>query len=161
MLAVQKAPPFSASPLSVASSINYFFLKEVDSILFSAIQTICPFPSQVKLDFTHKDPNPEMIFQLCFNLSHYIQVTATPDDLELKYTDLLFQCITIIQTITSSTTHSLSSKQKASWQWLENTLYHTTSTFSIDSLLPLKFSMLPLPSSYGYLRIHKKHSYAL
>ncbi|KAG1777573.1 hypothetical protein EV702DRAFT_1045313 [Suillus placidus] len=133
VLAIQRALPLPASPPSAAPSIssskdrNYFFLKKIDLILFSATQT----------------------------------VAATPDDSELKYTGPLFQCLTAIQIITSGTTHTLSGEQKASWQWLEDTLYHATSTFSIDSLLPLEFSMLDLPSSYGYLCIHTKHSHAL
>jgi hypothetical protein len=122
---------------------------------------VCPFPSEVKPDFTHEDPDPENIFDLRFNLSRYIQVAATPDDSELKYTGPLFQRLSTIRIVSSGTTHTLSGEQKASWQWLENTLHHAASTFSIDSLLPLEFSMLPLPSSYGYLRNHKKHSHAL
>ncbi|KAG1781315.1 hypothetical protein EV702DRAFT_1193494 [Suillus placidus] len=102
VLAIQRAQPLPAPPMSAAPSIssskdrNYFFLKKVDLILFSATQTVCPFPSQVKLDFTHEDPDPETIFQLCFNLSRYIQVAATPDDSELKYTGPLFQHLATI-----------------------------------------------------------------
>ncbi|KAG2030697.1 hypothetical protein BDR03DRAFT_1016847 [Suillus americanus] len=154
-------PPPAPPSISCSKDRNYFYLKEVDSILFSAMQTVCPFPSEVKPDFTHEDPDPENIFDLRFDLSRYIQVAATPDDSELKYTGLLFQRLATIQIVSSGSTHSLSGEQKASWKWLENTLHHAASTFSIDSLLPLDFSMLPLPSSYGYLRNHKKASHAL
>ncbi|KAG1853413.1 hypothetical protein F4604DRAFT_1933307 [Suillus subluteus] len=154
-------PPPAPPSISCSKDRNYFYLKEVDSILFSATQTVCPFPSEVKPDFTHEDPDPENIFNLRFDLCHYIQVAATPDDSELKYTGPLFQRLATIQIVSSGSTHSLSGEQKASWKWLENTLHHAASTFSIDSLLPLDFSMLPLPSSYGYLRNHKKASHAL
>ncbi|KAG1839809.1 hypothetical protein DFJ58DRAFT_733149 [Suillus subalutaceus] len=73
--------------------------------------------------------------------SRYIQVAATPDNSELKYTGPLFQCLATIQIVSSGSTHSPSGGQKASWRWLENTLHHATSTFSIDSLLPLDFSI--------------------
>jgi hypothetical protein len=57
--------------------------------------------------------------------------------------------------------HTLCAKQKASWKWLEDTLHHTTSTFTIGSMLPMEFAMLPLQSLYSYLRVHKKQAHAL
>ncbi|KAG1744237.1 hypothetical protein EDB19DRAFT_1906801 [Suillus lakei] len=96
--------PIIACTHAVCSSFNFmlqgqklFLPEEVDSILFLAMQTVCPFPSQVKPDFTHEDPDPKKIFQLRFNLSRYIQVTATPDDSELKYMGPLFQRLATIQ----------------------------------------------------------------
>lgn len=122
---------------------------------------MCPYPSQVKQDFSHEDPDIETVFKLRFNLSRYIQVAATPDDSELKYTGPLFQRLATIQIVGSGTSHTLCAEQKASWKWLEDTLHHAASTFAIDSLLPMEFAMLPMPSSYGYLRVHKKHAHAL
>ncbi|KAG2030619.1 hypothetical protein BDR03DRAFT_1016957 [Suillus americanus] len=59
------APPPPAPPLcSFPKDRNYFYLKDVDWILFSAMQTMCPFPSQIKPDFTHDNPNIKTIFQL-------------------------------------------------------------------------------------------------
>jgi hypothetical protein len=107
----------------------------------------------------HEDLDIETVFKLCFNLSRYIQVAATPDDSELKYISPLFQCLATIQIVGSGMAHTLCAKQKASWKWLENTLHHTTSTFAIDSMLPMEFAMLRLPSLY--LRVHKKHVHAL
>ncbi|KAG1875686.1 hypothetical protein F4604DRAFT_1680587 [Suillus subluteus] len=156
------APPPPTPPLcSFPKDRNYFYLKEVDWILFLAMQTVCPFPSQIKPDFTHDDPDIDTIFQLRSNLSRHIQVAATPNNSELKYTGPLFQCLATIQIVGSGTSHTLSPGQKASWKWLEDTLHHTASIFSIDCLLPLEFSMLPLPSSYSYLCVRKKQSHAV
>ncbi|KAG2358815.1 hypothetical protein BDR07DRAFT_1488951 [Suillus spraguei] len=129
---VQDAPP-KTTPRPIPPSISflngrtYFYLKNVDALLFSATQTIA----------------------------------TTPDDAVLKYTGPLFQRLATIHIVTSGSTYALSEKQKISWKWLENTLHHATSTFSIDSILPLQFAMLPLPSYYGYLRNHKKQSDAI
>ncbi|KAG2124392.1 uncharacterized protein EDB93DRAFT_1110660, partial [Suillus bovinus] len=158
---IPTTPPWAAPWISSSKDRNYFYLKEVDSILFSATQSVCPFPSQVKADFRHEDPDPDDLFQLRFQLSRYIQIAATPDDSELQYTGPLFQRLAAIRIVTVGTTYSLSAEQQTSWKWLENTLHHAASILSIDSLLPMDFSMLPLPSSYGYLRYHKKHSHAL
>ncbi|KAG1803281.1 uncharacterized protein BJ212DRAFT_1304609 [Suillus subaureus] len=128
LLAIQGGLSLLTPPsYSFPKDRNYFCLKEVDWILFSAMQT----------------------------------VTATPNNSELKYTGPLFQCLTTIQIIGSGTSHTPSTGQKASWKWLEDMLHHTTSIFSMDSILPLEFSMLPLPSSYSYLHIHKKQSHAV
>ncbi|KAG1899872.1 uncharacterized protein F5891DRAFT_1189343 [Suillus fuscotomentosus] len=147
--------------ISCSKGKTYFYLKDIDTILFSATQTVCPFSSEIEQDFTHDDPHLENLFQLRYDLSRYIQIAATPDDAELKYTGPLFQCLATIHIVSSGSTYSLSEEQKTSWKWLENTLYHAASTFSVDSLLPLEFAMLPLPSYYGYLCIHKKQCHAL
>jgi hypothetical protein len=146
---------------SPASNRNFTYLSETDSLLFSATQTVCPYATEVKPDFKHEDPDPEELFELRFELSQYLQIAATPDDMELKYTGPLLQRLSTIRIITRGMTHSLSAEQKTSWQWLENTLHHAASVFSTNCLLPLHFRMLPLPSSYGYTRNHKTHRHAL
>ncbi|KAG1741735.1 hypothetical protein EDD22DRAFT_851664 [Suillus occidentalis] len=147
--------PFISPSLTVGTISLYRFAA------FTSVRTVCPYPSQVKQDFSHEDPDIETVFKLRFNLSRYIQVAATPDDSELKYTGPLFQRLATIQIVGSGTAHTLCAEQKASWKWLEDTLHHAASTFTIDSFLPMEFAMLPLPSSYSYLRVHKKHAHAL
>jgi hypothetical protein len=122
---------------------------------------VCPSATEVKPDFKHEDPDPEELFELRFELSQYLQIAATPDDMELKYSGPLLQRLSTIQIVTHGMTYALSAEQKTSWQWLENTLHHTASVFSSNCLLPLHFRMLPLPSFYGYTRNHKTHRHAL
>ncbi|KAG2754071.1 hypothetical protein P692DRAFT_20870184 [Suillus brevipes Sb2] len=170
--------PFISPPLTVGTISLYRFTAFTSIHLMCRHQTLLfpqtsrhysllchadhvPYPSQVKQDFMHEDLNIETVFKLRFNLSQYIQVAATPDDSELKYTGPLFQCLATIQIVSSGMAHTLCAEQKASWKWLEDTLHHTASTFTIDSMLPMEFAMLPLPLSYGYLRVHKKLAHAL
>ncbi|KAG2357520.1 hypothetical protein BDR07DRAFT_1490605 [Suillus spraguei] len=153
--------PSTTSTASHASNRNFVYLRETDTLLFSATQTVRPSATEVKFDFKHEDPDPEELFELRFELSQYLQIAATPDDMELKYMGPLLQRLATIQIVTHGITHALSAEQKTSWQWLEDTLHHVASVFSTDCLLPLRFRMLPLPSSYGYTRNHKTYRYAL
>ncbi|KAG2083675.1 uncharacterized protein F5147DRAFT_782825 [Suillus discolor] len=119
-IAITKSPSLPTPSLPTVPSIScsddrhYFYLKDVDSIVFSATQTVCPFSSKVKPDFMHEDSDPEEIFKLQFILSRYIQVAATPDNSELKYTGTLFQRLATIQRVPSGTSYALSSEQKSS-----------------------------------------------
>ncbi|KAG1763975.1 hypothetical protein EV702DRAFT_1051518 [Suillus placidus] len=75
---------------------NFFYVKAADCVLFSAMQTVCLSFSEVKDDFKHEDPDPEEIFKLRFTLRQYIQTASTPDDMELKYSGPLLQCLATI-----------------------------------------------------------------
>ncbi|KAG1804139.1 uncharacterized protein BJ212DRAFT_1486867 [Suillus subaureus] len=147
----------STTTISPMSNRNFLYLRETNLVLFLAMQTVYPIATEVKLDFKHKDPDPKEMFELRFELSQYLQIAATLDDMELKYTGPLLQHLSTIQIVTCGITHALSTEKKTSWQWLEITLHHAASVFSVDCLLPLHFHMLPLLFTYGYTCNHKAH----
>ena len=156
-------PHINARVLS-SRTRHFFYNVERDVILSSLTETSAPISSEIHEDLTHDyAPSADDFFELRIFLHHFLQIACTPDVMELKYTGPLLERLATIHVVPRGRLFSQSPEQQTSWRWLETTLFHAASALTRDTgiMLPLEFSMLPLPSHYGYLRTHKTSRRAL